>query len=215
MRKNGVPQILRKWAIRATIVMVLAATFLAFKQGRSFFSTADWRGQARMRKQDYKGAAETFVDPMRQAEAFYRAGDFERAASVLGGLPGEKADYNRGNSLVMLGKYDDAVKAYDLALVTRPDWEAAKTNREIAAGRAERLRKEGGVMTGGKLGADEIIFTKNKNNKSDGDTVEPQEMSDEETRGLWLRQVQTTPRDFLKSKFAYQNAMADEGASDE
>jgi Ca-activated chloride channel family protein len=31
-------------------------------------------------------------------------------------------------------------------------------------------------------------------------------MSDEEMRSIWLRQVTTKPADFLRAKFAYQQA---------
>ena len=108
----------------------------------------------------------------------------------------------------MLGKYTDAVAAYDRALDSLKGWEMAKNNREIARIRAERMEREGGDMTGGMLGADEIVFSEGGKNKSgEEETIEADAgapLSDEQIRSLWLRRVQTKPADFLKAKFSYQ-----------
>ena len=71
------------------------------------------------------------------------------------------------------------------------------------------LKQEGGDMTGGMLGADEIVFTTGDSPPSTGEeqTEGGQVLSDTEIRALWLRQVQTKPADFLAAKFAYQHAM--------
>ena len=63
-------------------------------------------------------------------------------------------------------------------------------------------------MTGGMLGADEIVFSDKKSPPSDQqeETEGGQPMSDEELRAIWLRQVTTKPADFLRAKFAYQQA---------
>jgi len=63
-------------------------------------------------------------------------------------------------------------------------------------------------MTGGMLGADEIIFTKGKaSSEQSEDVVENTAQNEAEMRAIWLRQVQTRPADFLKAKFAYQLAI--------
>lgn len=186
---------------------MICGVIAAVQLGGDFFSTPDRRGQRLVAKGKYDDAAKEFNDPFQRAAAFYRASDFQQAASIYGGLPGEIAAFNQANALVMLGKYQEAVGRYDRALESRSNWEAAKTNREIAAGRAERLKSEGGNMTDGKLSANEIVFSTNKSEGGEGEEVETEEMSDEELRGMWLRQVQTTPRDFLRSKFAYQQAI--------
>ena len=206
---SGIPDTLARWAAIATII-VLLFSFASWLELRSnFFVTADQRGQRLMDDGEFEKAAETFDDPFRQGIAYFQAGDFESAASVFGGLPGAEAAYNQGNAWVMLGKYDNAIAQFDLALAERPEWRAAQTNRDLAAARAERLKFEGGDMTGGMLGADEIVFDQGKND-SDTDQTETVQghkpLSDEELRTMWLRQVQTTPSDFLKAKFAYQLA---------
>ena len=172
----------------------------------SLFLTPDQRGQRLFQLERYDEAADEYVNPRWQATALYRDAQFKRAAGIYAGMETAEGVFNHANALVMQGKYEDAVRTYDRALATRPDWEDAKINRRIAVGRAERTRKEGGDMTGGKMGADEITFEKGQNqNSRETETVEaPQQMSDAELRAAWLRRVQTSPADFLRAKFAYQ-----------
>ena len=58
------------------------------------------------------------------------------------------------------------------------------------------------------LGADDTIISNEPQGPSpEGDqeeTVEAAPLSDAELRAVWLRQVQTNPADFLKSKFTHQ-----------
>ena len=72
------------------------------------------------------------------------------------------------------------------------------------------MEQEGGEGTGGKLGADEIRYSKEKPAVSadSEEIVEGSgEVSDTEMRAMWLRRIQTKPADFLRSKFAYQHAV--------
>ena len=63
-------------------------------------------------------------------------------------------------------------------------------------------------MTDGKIGADDYVInnepSSNQNDNDQTEVVESTELSDAELRAVWLRQVQTDPADFLKSKFNYQ-----------
>jgi Ca-activated chloride channel family protein len=170
--------------------------------------TADQLGQQLYRKGDYNGAADSFINPEWRAAALYRAGHFEDAAAIYAGGDTAEALYNYGNSLVMQGKYQQAVEQYDHALSLQPGLQEAMTNRDIALFRAEQVKQEGGDMTGGKLGADEIVFTKGKTSSEQSEeVVETTGQSEAEMRAIWLRQVQTKPADFLKAKFAYQQAI--------
>lgn len=197
-------------------LILIAGIFVFAQHPADFFVTADRRGQLMMDDGDYSEAAKTFADPFRQAVAYYRDGDFEQAASWFGGIATADAYFNHANALMMLGKYEDAIAQYDLALQLRPDWQSATENRDIAIGRAKRLDFEGGDMTGGELGADGITFDKGQSSGEQSETTESAGgPSDQELRAMWLRQVQTTPSDFLKAKFAYQNAVKSQRASDE
>ena len=171
--------------------------------------TPDQQGQRLFDRGEFQSAAEEFADPFRKGSAFYRAGEFEKSAAVFGRINSPQAAYNRGNALLLLGQYDEAIFSYEKALQGQPGWEDAIQNRDIARARLERLEPpesdEGG--TGGMLEADEIVFdTSGRVNKS-GQEQEVESggpMSDEEMRSVWLRRVQNNPADFLRARFAWQ-----------
>jgi len=177
----------------------------------SFWFTPDQQGDRLMRRNVYTDAAKRYRDPLRIGTALYRAGEFKEAAQAFGRLKSPEGLFNRGNALVMQGKYAEAVEAYETTLAARPGWREAEMNREIARLRAENLKKEGGDMTGGMLAADEIVFTSGKNDSAgQEETVEGGDpISDMELQAMWLRRIQTKPADFLKAKFAYQVSQED------
>ena len=171
----------------------------------SLWFTPDQQGQRLMNRGEFQAAAETFRDPMRQGVAWFRAGEFEKAEQSFARLGTADAEFNRGNCLIMRGKYDQAVERFDRALELNPELEAARINRNIAIARAKPVEKKGGDMGQQEIGADEIVFDKNKKSGGqDTETEGSQPLSDSEMQALWLRRVQTKPADFLKAKFAYQ-----------
>ena len=193
---------------RASLIFILA--FVLTGCTADFWLTPDQRGQMAMERGEYAAAAGLFTGFFSKGVALFRAGEFEAAAAAFSRTNSAESHYNRGNSLVMMGRYKDAVAAYNRTIDLRPDWKEALANRKIATLRAERLALEGGDMTGGMLGADEIVFGEGgKDRAGKEDTIEAdsgQRLTDEELRSLWLRNVQTKPADFLRAKFAYQLA---------
>ena len=182
--------------------------------------TPDQQGERLLAQERFTEAAEAFEDPERRAMAYYRGGDFERAAAVWGSLSSPEAAYNRGNALVFLGRYEEAIASYDRALAGRGDWTVARENREIARLRLERLQPPGDDAggTGGMLGADEIRFDDTGRVDQAGNTVTEegqQALSDEAMRATWLRRVEDKPADFLRARFSYQLYRDEQEAGDE
>ncbi|MEN8199441.1 MAG: tetratricopeptide repeat protein [Thermodesulfobacteriota bacterium] len=199
----------KRYTLLGLCLFALLAGGICLFSGKCRLLTPDQLGYRLFSMGQFKEASGHFADPMWQGAALYREGMFKEAAGVYAGFDTPEAAFNHGNSLAMLGKYQEAVARYDRALELQPGWEDAVINREIAHGRAEMMKNEGGNMTGGKMGADEIVFDKTKSSPEDGteETDGGQQLSDTELREVWLRQVQTKPADFLRSKFAYQQQM--------
>jgi len=194
--------------IRKAILPVIPITLIVcycifINENRCPLLTPDTKGYLLFNNKEYTEASETFHNPLWQGVALYRAGEFKQAAAVFSGYDTAKGFYNYGNALLMQGQYEKAIDCYKKALDLNPEWNDAKVNHAIAINRAAKLKKEGGNMTDGKLGADDFIFEKNKN-KSQEQQTEIIEQNSAAARELWLRQVQTKPADFLKSKFSYQ-----------
>lgn len=177
--------------------------------------TPDQYGQMLFRKGEFVAAAQTFQDPMWQGLAWFRAGEFEQAMQAYGRVATPEAEFNRGNCLVMRGKYSDAVERYQRALELRPNWQEAIENRDLAEARAKMLEMQGGDMGDQEIGADEIRFDKKKPGGQDTAMTEEAAMGDRAIQALWLRRVQTNPADFLRAKFAYQRAISEEGEAEE
>ncbi|MCB9769393.1 MAG: tetratricopeptide repeat protein [Candidatus Omnitrophica bacterium] len=190
--------------IRVAILLIAA---FPFQSCSHFWMTPDQKGQVLMNRGEFKKAAEIFRDPYRRGVAWFRAGEFEKAEQDFARIATPQAEYNRGNCLVMRGKYDQAVERYDRALKLKPEFEDAKKNRAIAVARSKLINKKGGDAGDQRLGADKIVFDKDK--KSGGQKTEIQKnqlMSAAAMQAMWLRKVQTKPEDFLRAKFAYQEA---------
>jgi Ca-activated chloride channel homolog len=144
--------------------------------------------------------------------ALYRAGEFKDAAQTFARIDSAEGHYNQGNSWLMHGAYDEAIKSYDRALQKRPDWKEALENRNLAIARAKLTEAKGGDMGDQQIGADKIVFDKNaKNEGQETQVTGDQPSSNKDIQDMWLRRVQTKPADFLKAKFEYQNAAKQEG----
>jgi Ca-activated chloride channel family protein len=170
--------------------------------------TPDQQGWRHFQRGEFTEAAQAFRDPLWQGAAWYRAAEFQEAAQSFARRDTAEAHYNQGNAWLMRGKYETAIVCYDRALEKRPGWKEAAENRALAAARAKKLDIEGGNMTEGMLEPDKVIFNSKKKG-SDSESIEiagGKALSDQEMQALWLRRVRTRPADFLKSKFAYQQA---------
>jgi Ca-activated chloride channel family protein len=80
---------------------------------------------------DNRRAAEIATDPAQLGTARFRQGDFAQALDLFSASTGPDAHYNRGNTLARLGRYQDAIAAYDQALKEQPGMEDAKYNKAL------------------------------------------------------------------------------------
>ncbi|WP_027272415.1 tetratricopeptide repeat protein, partial [Legionella sainthelensi] len=93
--------------------------------------TPDQQGQDLMAKSQFKKAKETFTRNDWAATAAYRAGDYPKAAELYKNLGNEQGYYNEGNALAHMGKYEEALKAYNKALAINSSNQDALYNRKL------------------------------------------------------------------------------------
>ena len=170
------------------------------------FITADQAGYKAYKKRDYLEAAENFEDIAFKADSFYRAGEFKKAKAIYQNLSDKVGKYNLGNAFMMLGEYDSAIEAYEVALKMDPHFTEAKENLVIA--KARKILKEpenDGEQGVGELGADEIVYDNKAGKRVEDDSSAEQESNSGNPN--WLDRLQTGPKDFLKNKFRYQYEM--------
>lgn len=102
----------------------------------------DQQGRRAMEAQNYEQAAQLFENPAWKSSAQYRAGNYQGALESLEGLNDIENHYNRGNSLARLGRYPEALAAYDKALAEAPDHADAQFNKELVERELERQQAQ-------------------------------------------------------------------------
>jgi Ca-activated chloride channel family protein len=134
----------------------------------------DQQAAAALAKGDAKQAANVARSPDWRGSAAYRDGDYESAASDYANAQGADGAYNKGNALAKLGRYDDAIAAYDDALKLAPDMADAQANKQAV----EQFQKQ-------KQQQDKNSQSKNdgKNSqKQDSKDKNPQQRSDQDSQ---------------------------------
>ncbi len=98
--------------------------------GKHMWSSPDQKAMKAFDAGDNESAAKQFTNDEWKASALYRNGDFEASAETLKETKSSDGLYNRGNALARLGKYQEALNAYDQALEINANDEDAIFNRE-------------------------------------------------------------------------------------
>ena len=172
--------------------------------------TPDQQGRYYFEKGDYLKAARSFEQPLWKAISFYKSGDFTSAQLLFEGMETAEGYFYLGNTLARQENLAQSAEAYRKALEKKNDFSQALFNLEWVEGLLELEKKQyedqGG--TGGKLGADRIVFdergAKGEGKMTARELQAQKGLTDVQLREMWMRRVQTTPGDFLAFKFQYQ-----------
>jgi Ca-activated chloride channel homolog len=204
----------RGWTVRWTSTALTALIVLPSPVGNLNFSwldlwlTPDQQGRYYMEKGEYQKAAGRYQDPIWKGLALIRAEDNEDALNAFALSDSAESWYNQGNVLAHLHRYPEAVQAYQQALMQRPTWQNARDNLELVQSLIPKAKKkddEEEIEVPPNLPPDQIKFDeKGKNGKRakiQRVKVDPAKMAD-----IWMRNIQTTPADFLRMRFAIQAA---------
>ena len=110
---------------------------------------------------------------------------------------------NQGNALTRLGRLPAAVASYREALKRRPDWPEAKANLALVQRLIPEDKKDDETEEAPNEKPDQIQFD-DKGRKGKVGEIEIAR----QTAELWMRNIQTTPRDLLQRKFAIETPQA-------
>jgi Ca-activated chloride channel family protein len=78
---------------------------------------------------DMEQAAQLARDPALRGTAEYKAGNYDAALQAFAAQADVDADYNQGNALAQLQRYEEAIAAYERALEKQPQMEDALHNK--------------------------------------------------------------------------------------
>jgi len=142
--------------------------------------------------------------------AAYRADDFPGALQAFALVQAPDGDFNLGNTYARLRDWERAIAAYDRVLEAQPGRADAAANRALVAALRDAEAEEqppppSGDAAPPTFDADEVAFDNEEDQGSEGE-VEMSVLTDEQIAEMWLRQLTTSPAQFLRGKFAIQAA---------
>ncbi|MDJ0780105.1 MAG: VWA domain-containing protein [Gammaproteobacteria bacterium] len=108
----------------------------------SWWRNDDQRALQRFEREQFGDAAELFREPNWRGGAQYRAGDYAAALESWQQRDDAIAAYNRGNALAALGRYEDAIEAYDELLRRDPTHADARYNKQQIEDWLRRQREQ-------------------------------------------------------------------------
>ncbi|GAA0718729.1 tetratricopeptide repeat protein [Dokdonella soli] len=132
---------------RGWLMMLVLAMFAQTPpaQAASFadlWQRTDQQAARALANGDAKQAAAVARAPEWRAGAEYKAGNYEAAAADYAKTADADGAYNRGNALARLGRYEDAIAAYDEALKRAPGMTDAQANRSAVEEFLKRQKQQ-------------------------------------------------------------------------
>ncbi|MCY1275812.1 von Willebrand factor type A domain protein [compost metagenome] len=199
----------RGWSV-SWLPALLLGLFLQLAPGQdanagaladAFFSR-DQQGRWAFEHERYPQAAELFEEPYWKGRAAYAAADYQAALAAFASLDSAEGWFYLGNTWMRLSKFDAAADAYRQALQRQPGMAEAQANLELAIA-LEKIADEQREVTPGDE-PDKIEFD-NRKGKGKDVRMDPKQAASEDA---WLENLSTSPAQFLRRKFAIQDALA-------
>jgi Ca-activated chloride channel family protein len=197
----------RGWTIRWASVLLLFAVVSSPGGARAdgwrvadMWLTPDQQGRLAFERGDYAAAAEHFADPMWRGVALYRAGRYDDAIDAFARLDTAESWFDQGNALAKLGKLEPAAAAYGEALRRKPDFAAAKANLELVQRLIPKKPPDDDQQPQEPSEkADQIQFDDKAKKGARGQVDVARQ-----TAEMWMRNIQTSPAQLLRRKFAIE-----------
>jgi Ca-activated chloride channel homolog len=171
--------------------------------------THDQQGRYYFERGEYQKAAAEFEDPLWKGLALSRAGDYEDALNAFALSDSAEAWYNQGNALAHLGKYPEAAQVYQQAIARRSPWPEAQDDlafvESLIPKPKDKDKDKEQQEIAPDLPPDQVKFDEKGKEGKKTQTVrvklDPKKLAE-----IWMRNIQTTPADFLRRRFAIQAA---------
>jgi Ca-activated chloride channel family protein len=172
--------------------------------------TPDQQGRYFFEKGRSEEAADHFEDPMWKGFALAHSGRYEDALNEFAISDSADAWFNQGDALAHLRKYPEAAHAFHEALARRSPWPVAQENLDLVTSLIPPEKKNDQQEEDApEIPPDKVQYDdkgKKATKKVQLAQTDPAKLAD-----IWMRNIQTTPADFLKRRFAMQAAQEKHG----
>ena len=121
----------RGYLLVLSLCLLLPAESARALELSELWSRPDQQAYHELQQGNAAAAAEKFTDPAWRAVAAYRAGQYQQTVDALADRTDSTSLYNKGNALAQLGRYPEAIKAYQAALAAEPEHADAQFNRDL------------------------------------------------------------------------------------
>jgi Ca-activated chloride channel family protein len=168
----------------------------------SLWMTADQQGRYYFERGAYEVAAARFENPAWKGVANARAGDYASALDQFALSDTAEAWYNQGNALAHLHKFSQAVHAYEQALQRKPGWRDAQDNLNLVRSLIPPPKKDDDQQVAPTAERGETEMEEEGKGKKGTQrlAMDPEKMAD-----IWMRNIQTSPADFLRRRFEIED----------
>ncbi|MFJ3077146.1 VWA domain-containing protein [Pseudomonas sp. NPDC087029] len=192
------------WLPGLLLALLLGATAQPARAGAlaDAFFTADQQGRWAFEHGHYPQAAAQFHDPYWKGVAAYEAADFQAALASLGKVDTPMAWFYQGNSYVRLFKFPQAIAAYQQALRLQPEFAEAQANLALAQALLKDYQDQQQADPPDEK-PDKVVEDQTP---SAGGKQQQQQTAQAASDQLWLNNLTTSPAQFLRRKFALQDA---------
>jgi Ca-activated chloride channel family protein len=199
-----------RWTSSALAVIIISppSIGISYPSWLDLWLTPDQQGRHFYERGEFEKAAEHFEDPLWRGIALERTQDYEQALNSFALSDTAEGWYNQGNALAHLGKYPEAVEAYRQAINQRHPWKEAEDNlalvQSLIPKPPDKKDKNQQQEEAPDLPPDQVKFDeKGKQGKKTATKIklDPNQIAD-----IWMRNIQTTPADFLRQRFSIQAA---------
>jgi Ca-activated chloride channel family protein len=194
----------RGWVVKVAMLMaclrLLAPDPAAAADLKAMWLTADQQGRIAFEREDYAAAAAAFEDSMWKGVAFYRAGQFQQAVDAFAAVDTAESWFNQGNALLHLGKFEEAVAAYDNALKKRSGWPEATADLATAERLLKQQQQDENDQPQDPTEKPDSVQFDDKGKQGKAGKVDVAEQTSE----MWMKNIAVSPADLMARKFAIE-----------
>lgn len=208
----------RGWLLSLLMLAILQSSPAEAMAWKDLWQTPDQQASQSFDAKDYGQASSQFENREWQAASHYKAGDYQKSIEALEELDSAKSLYNKGNALAKMGKYPEALTAYDAALKKAPKHEDALYNRKLVEEAMSKEQSEGEKSDQGDSEDKDQKPDESDQNSEDQQDSGQQEKGDQEDQSQQSEQSsedQSESSDDDKQQSESQSSKDDESQSEE